>query len=216
MFAQLGRFAFKHRRPILIAYLVFFPIAAVLGQSVLKKLRAGGFEDPAAQSWQVAATLEHELKVGSADVMAIYTTPSGNIDDVEMLSAVLGVIAQVEHVPGVVQTVSYYTHGAPQLVSKDRKRTMVVLSLHGDDQAKDEVLTTLLPLLQAPGFPVQLGGFTPFNRELNQTLAEDLRTAELLAFPITLALLIAFFGSAVSALIPCSSTLPTLPVARSS
>ena len=89
MFASFGRFAFRRRIAIVVVYCLLVPLGAVLSRGVLPMLRAGGFEDPSAESWQVHNTLIRDLHIGSADIVAIYTTSTGTIDDVEVMSAVL-------------------------------------------------------------------------------------------------------------------------------
>src|SRR5262249_15852157 len=49
---------------------------------------------------------------------------------------------------------------------------------------------------------VRVGGFAEVNRQINHNVEQDLVRAELIAFPITLVLLIVVFGSVVAAGLP--------------
>jgi uncharacterized membrane protein YdfJ with MMPL/SSD domain len=202
MFVRLGRFAVRRRWQILAFYIALVPLAAWLGQPVMGMLRTGGFEDFGAESWQVREALVNEIGTGVADIIALYENKSGNVDDVEMLSALLGVIEKVEKDKDVVRVISYYTTGAEGLVSKDRSKTMVVVNLSGDDQHKKEVFERLEAQFVAEGYPVRFTGFVPVNNALYRTVENDLTRAELLAFPITAVLLLLIFGSAVSSAMP--------------
>lgn len=202
MFVRLGRFAVRRRWQILAFYIALVPLAAWLGQPVMGMLRTGGFEDFGAESWQVREALVNEIGTGVADIIALYENKSGNVDDVEMLTALLGVIETIEKDKDVVRVISYYTTGAEGLVSKDRSKTMVIVNLSGDDQHKKEVFERLEAKFAAEGYPVRFTGFVPVNNALYRTVENDLTRAELLAFPITAILLLLIFGSVVSSAMP--------------
>ena len=99
MFAALGRLSFRFRYVIAIAYAVLVVPLIIVGLPVFERLRAGGFEDPTSESWYVYKTLEREIKVGGADILALYTAPSGTVDDIEAYTAALDAIARVEKDP---------------------------------------------------------------------------------------------------------------------
>jgi trehalose monomycolate/heme transporter len=202
IFAALGRFTFRFRWPIAAVYALLVVPLVILGLPVFERLRAGGFEDPGSESYQVYLDLEREIKVGGADILALYTAPSGTVDDIEAYSAAIEAITRVEQDPGVVTTASWYTTQAPQLITKDKTRTFILIALRGDDQAKGEAMERLRPLLEAPPLELQLGGVIPVNLGVATTIANDLKRAELLAFPITAVLLLFFFGSVASASLP--------------
>lgn len=202
LFAALGRFAVRRRFQIIACYALLVPLAVWFGAPVMGMLRTGGFEDFGAESWQVRERLINELGTGVADIIALYENPSGNVDDVEMLSAILGVIDVIEKDKDVVRVISYYTTGAPTLVSTDRTKTFVIVNLSGDDQHKKEVFDRLEKAFVAEGYPLSFAGFVPINDAIYRTVERDLTRAELLAFPITAVLLLLIFGSAVSSAMP--------------
>ena len=201
-FAALGRFAVRRRWWIVATYAVLLPIAVWLGGPVLSLLRSGGFEDPGAESWQVRGELIHDLGVGVADIIVLYGNKSGNVDDIEMLTGVLGALGKVEKDKDVVRVMSYYTTGASALVSKDRTKTFVVVNLSGDDQHKAEVSNRIKGDFLVDGLDVDYAGFVPVNKDLYDTVEKDLTRAEQIAFPITAVLLLLIFGSGASASMP--------------
>jgi RND superfamily putative drug exporter len=198
--------AVRRRFVIVAAYAVLLPFAVVLGAPVLDParaiLRSGGFEDPGAESWRVRESEIKELGVGVADVIALYTAKSGNVDDVEMLSGVVGALDKVEKDKDVVRVISYYTSGSQSLVSRDKTRTFVVVNLSGDDQHKAEVFARIKPYFAVDEATVAFAGFVPVNQELYSTIENDLQRAEKIAFPITAVLLLVIFGSGASASMP--------------
>jgi RND superfamily putative drug exporter len=207
MFAAFGRFAFRHRVAIVVVYSLLIPLGAWFSRDVLPMLRAGGFEDPSAESWRVRAQMIDELKIGTGDLVALYTVPAGNVDDVEVLSAVLPALEVVRQDRDVVAVRSMWDTGGDVFVSKDRRRTFVAISLRGDDQSMFETCARLRPLLEQPardltGLQVVFGGISPTNQAVYRTIERDLRTAEMLAFPLVAALLVVIFQSLASAALP--------------
>src|SRR5215203_4926386 len=202
MFASLGRISYRHRWPVLIAFLVLLPVAAVIGGGAFAVLSPGGFEDPTAESIRARELLADRLDTGGADLIALYTVAGGSIDDPEVRAAVTAVLAQVAHDPSVERVTSLFNTGAPQFVSADRTRTFAVVSLRGDDAEKERVAERLEPVLAANGASVQFGGSVPAGTAINKAVEGGLTRAELIAFPVTAVLLFFIFGSLVSATVP--------------
>ena len=103
--------------------------------------------------------------------------------------------------------VSYWSEGnAPPLRSHDGDRAIVVGRIDGDDDTVDERIEELGPAYQRSedGAPitVEVGGFAQVFHEVGTTIEEDLITAEMIALPITLILLVLVFGSLVAASLP--------------
>ncbi|MGH2588669.1 MAG: MMPL family transporter, partial [Dehalococcoidia bacterium] len=108
MFAALARFSFRHRWPVLIAFLVLFPTAAVIGGGVFNVLKPGGFEDPTSESFAANEQLMEELNAGGADLIALYTVPSGNVEDPRVRAGVTTALDRVAQDPGVERVTSFY------------------------------------------------------------------------------------------------------------
>ena len=202
MFAALARFVYRHRTAVVALFLVLVPTAMFLGRDVRRALKSGGFEDFSAESWRVREQLQERLGVGQADVILIYTNELGTADDPEHMAGVLGVVAKIEKDPQVVRIIDYHQTGAKQLLSKDGRRSLVVVSLRGDEQQKADWFHAREKDFVVDGLVVQPAGITPFNEALNGVLERDLTKAELIAFPITALLLVLIFGSLVSAALP--------------
>jgi uncharacterized membrane protein YdfJ with MMPL/SSD domain len=202
MFTALARFSYRYRWPVLIAFLVLFPIAGLFGGGAFALLKPGGFDDPSAESYRARNLLLSQLDTGGADLLALYTVPSGSVDDPAVRDAVTAALARAAEHPGVERAVSYYSTGAPQFRSRDGTHTFAVLSLHGDDAEKEETATEVEPLLHAAGATVRFGGFVPIQTAVQEEVEAGLVRAEMIAFPITALLLVVVFGSLVSAAVP--------------
>ncbi|MHB8575834.1 MAG: MMPL family transporter [Dehalococcoidia bacterium] len=202
MFAGLARFAFRYRWAVLAVYVILLPLAAVEGSGVFKALKPGGYDDPSTQSFKARQQILAEFGVGAADVVTLYTVRTGTVQDDAAKRTIGSTLDTVAEDPAVVRVLSLYNTGAAQFVSRNGTQTFAVVSLKGDDQAKIDAFHRLEPQLRADGVTTQFGGEIPVFEAFNKTVEQDLRRAEIIAFPVTAILLVVIFGSAVAAGVP--------------
>ncbi|MGW7334009.1 MMPL family transporter, partial [Streptomyces sp. NPDC054840] len=105
---------------------------------------------------------------------------------------------------GVVGVGSYWRTQLPAMRSEDGRQALVVARVQGDEKAATAALERMAPRYEGEhgAVRVSLGGPAAVQREVTQTIQEDLLRAELIALPVTLVLLVLVFGSAVAALLP--------------
>lgn len=202
MFEAIGALSYRHRVAVLVVYACLLPVLIWGAATVFPRLKGGGFEVPDSESYATFTTLEREIKVGGADILALWTAEDGTVDDIEAFTAAFEAIARVEKDPSVLSHVSWYETGAPQLVTKDKRRTFMIITLIGDDHERFTAIKRLEPLLQAPPMTLQLGGVVPVAESVQRIIADDLIRAEAVALPITAVLLLFIFGSGASASVP--------------
>ncbi len=202
----LGTFVARRPRRFVIAHVVLLALCAPLVTDVLPRLKGGGFEDDGAESWQTKDLIERELGQGLADIVAIYRSPpASTIDDVEVLGEVLAAVTRIEADKLTKSVDCVYTTGAPWLVSHDRVRTAVVVTLQGAEHEKQKALPRLLQALTpdpSTGVTVQFTGIVLVNEAAARIIARDLVRGELFALPLTLLVLLWVFRGVVAALLP--------------
>jgi trehalose monomycolate/heme transporter len=207
--AFLARLLVRARVGVVAAYAVLIPLCALFGAGVLQKLQPGGFRDPNAESTKVA---ERGRAFVSGDLLVVYVAKPGaspgggggtnTVDDVEGYAALVPALARVEDDPAVEKVISFFNTGAPWLVSKDRQKTVALVTLKGTDPEKVASWKRLTPSFNAEGFDVLFGGYAPVFDGITATVEHDLRRAELYALPLTLILLLLLFRSVMSAALP--------------
>ncbi len=174
----LGTFVAKRPKRFVLAHLVLLALCAPLVTDVLPRLKGGGFEDDGAESWQTKDLIERELGQGLADIVAIYRSPpASTIDDVEVLGEVLATVTRIEADKLTKSIDCVYTTGAPWLVSHDRVRTAVVVTLQGAEHEKQKALPRLLQALTpdpSTGVTVQFTGIVLVNEAAARIIARDL------------------------------------------
>ncbi|MBW3619321.1 MAG: MMPL family transporter [Actinobacteria bacterium] len=195
------------RRPWLVvaAAGVLLALAGVFGGSVAELLVSGGFEDPAAESSTAADLVADRFDAGVPNLVAVVDAGDRSVDDPAVADAGLALTSALAAEDGVAEVASYWSLGnAPPLRNDDGTKAMVLVRLGGTE---NEVLDRAGELLEAYDGPrgdlvVDVGGQAATFAEVNTVIEEDLVTAEMIALPITLVLLVLVFGSVVAGLLP--------------
>jgi len=205
MLTRLATAVVRRRKRTLLLSLVVFLVFAVLGGGVAQDLSSGGFEDPNAESTKAQKLVDEVFDSTTPNVVLLVTAKNGNVDDPASAAAGQALTAEVAGYEGVAQAASYWSLGnAPPLKSKGGDKALVLARIAGDEDQVDERIAELSPKLarETDTISVGVGGFAEVFRQVGTTIEDDLARAEGVAFPITLALLIFVFGSAVAAGLP--------------
>ena len=199
MFERLASLAQFHRRPVIAVGVVFFALAGALGSSVADRLDPYGADDPATESIIADERLE---AAGYRDASVIVlisdtdpATPAGarRIREVER---------KVKADPEVAEITGYLQTQSPDFVSEDGGSTYLAVSLRptGDKELQEAGERIKDELAGEPG--VAVGGYAVATEQVNKQVEKDLRTAEMLAFPVLFLLTFLFFRSGVAAMLP--------------
>ncbi len=199
MFDALARLADGHARRIGLLAIAFFLLAGALGGSVAERLDPYGADDPATETVQAKERL-HEAGLHEPAVLVVVKdapiSQPATRTRVEALERTVRRRADVESVTG------YYNTRSPIFVSDDRRSTYFAVALRStDDKEWQETGAEIADsLADRPG--VVVGGAAVSIGQVNEQVEKDLRTAEMLAFPLLFLLSLLFFRSLVAALLP--------------
>src|SRR5947209_5886643 len=205
MLGNLAALVIRRRVTFLAAVGVFVVVAAALGGNVAKHLSSGGFNDPGAASEQAHRELVRVFHADQPNLILLVTAKAGTVDDPAAAAEGAALTQRLATTPGISQAASYWTLGnPPPLHSKDGRQALVLARIAGsDDQVRDRIKVLSPQLkLDTPVISVAVGGFAEVFRQVGTQIERDLRTAEMIALPVTLLLLILVFGSAVAASLP--------------
>jgi RND superfamily putative drug exporter len=202
MLNALAEHGIRRPRRILIAALVTFVVAAVLGGPVAGQLdSANGFEDPGSSS--VAATQAIEAASGvdaSPGLIAVVDTPRGAAG-AGAQRRVAEVARVLRGVPGVaVVRTPTDRPGGRALVAADGTSALVTATLEASADEGDAVARATHRLERVPG--VTLGGPAVAGEQIGDQVNSDLGRAELLAFPLLALLALIFFRGGRAAALP--------------
>lgn len=206
--SDVDTLAAVRRRAAAVA-VVWAVVGAILAAGLpglFLRLKGGGFEDPDAVAWQVLHILEDRFDSGAADLVVIVDakgTPGG-IDDIEVTTKLVTIVADLERDP-LVRSVLSPLDGVALLKSKDGNFGAIVVAMRGGDEDKMPRLPALTKQFEeacAETCTIQIAGLQASNVAVSQVIFEDLVRAEMLALPMTLIALIFVFRGFVPALLP--------------
>jgi RND superfamily putative drug exporter len=171
-------------RRTLIYVLAFVVVAGVIGGPVAGSLKSsGGFAPPNSDSQVATNMLQAASRAEpTPGIVLLVNTPQG-------AAAAGGRVGAITHrlavVPGIART------SGPAAVARDGRHALVTGTIA--DSADDKSVAKSVEAAFAPDRDVTVGGTAVANEQINSTVIKDLGFAELLAFPLLIALSILFF-----------------------
>ena len=205
MLTRLGWFVVRRRRLVLSFTGLFLVVAVVVGIGAFGVLKDGGFDDPSSESSGAAALLEERFGGGDPNVVLVATAEGRNVDDTDLIAAGTDLTERLAAVEGVEQVVSYWSLGGPEsLRSTDGDTALVVGRMVGEDADIELAMEELRDSVTGDQgeFQVLLGGEEAVFSDIGTTIEGDLGTAELIAIPLTMLLLLFVFRGVVAASLP--------------
>ncbi|MEP6775526.1 MAG: MMPL family transporter [Chloroflexota bacterium] len=203
MFDKLGSLIYRGRWMVLAVGLIFMVLSGLFGISVFGQLKAGGYDNPSAESTNVENLLKSQLGADDRILVVLFTSKDGStVESPGYKAAVENTLSKLNGQPNVGKISTFYSTGATAFASKDHKSTYAAVGLEGDDDVQLQNMARLRPLLTSDTLQVQLGGYPPISEEINAMVQHDLAQAETLSFPIVFVLLVVIFGSLLAAALP--------------
>ncbi|GAB4588466.1 MMPL family transporter [Nocardia sp. IFM 10818] len=213
MFARWGSLVYRQRFGVLGIVVAGLLTLGVYGFGLGNHLGSGGLDDAGSESAQAAWLIGASFPQShDADIIAIYTAPEeGTVDDSELSRKVIDSLnslprkyaGQIAGINGAYWTTETGRASGPQFATPDKKYAVASIAIRGDSEyAMLYNYRLVKDAFDIPGVTVQVGGLKPVAGALNDTMAEDIRRMELLAFPVVAVLLFFIFGGLVAAALP--------------
>jgi RND superfamily putative drug exporter len=204
MFNALSRLT---RRPRLVLSLSLLIVVAlvVLGRGAGSRLLVGGTENPAAQSSVASATLDSRFPSSMTNlVLLVQAGPGLSVDDPRVSAEGASLTSRLDKTRSVIGVRSYWQTRSTGLRSANGRYALIEAYIPGTDSQAGTVYNGIAASLGGRQGPVTVSfaGQVAVNHEIRTTISSDLKTAELIAVPITLVILILIFGSLIAALLP--------------
>ena len=210
MFSAFGRWVYRHRRLVLVGWLVLFAVGIVVGSGVFNKLKDSNGAG-SSESVQGARILDQASGMGPSMVAVVSGKP---VDDPATRAAVEAASQKVSALPGVVSVATAYSTPDAQLRAADGSASLIVLTVRKTDDPMtghsqvEKVRSVLHDAV--PGATVKVGGELAVSRDQMAATQSDLVKGELIALPILLLALLLVFRGWRSALMPVMSALVTV------
>ena len=194
------------RRPrlVLATTAVLALVALVVGGPVAQLMKTGrdNFDDRGSESAQAREALQDAAGISpEADLVVLVDTPSGAATGAGR-RAIAGAVSRLEESDVVASVVAPDVGAGGPLVASDGRSVIVTASfrpLDGQD-AQDAALRIASEL--GGRQDLEFGGPLLASAEIREQVTDDLRRAELLAFPVLFALSLFVFRGLIAALLP--------------
>ena len=191
----------RRRWLVLGVWLLALAIALPFAPRITSVLQSGGFSSPDMQSQQAVDLLVQKLHYQLNAVQILFSSPTMTADDPRFIQEANATLARLSTWSEVSEIVPFTEN--PHQISRDGHTAYTVVLLKGDPDSAPQQLPTLESKLGHPqDMTVQVGGGPVFYEDIQSVSEQDLRRAELLAFPFALLALVLVFRSLVAAALP--------------
>jgi RND superfamily putative drug exporter len=198
MFDSLARLADGHARRVGLIAIAFFLLAAALGGSVASRLDPYGADDPSTETVKAREQLQDAGFRAPAVVAVVADAP---VAEPSSRTRVEALERQLRERPDVAAVNGYYETHSKAFVSGDGNSTYFAVSLKPTDNKEvQEIGKEIAAELSRPG--VTVGGYAVAQEQVNKQVEQDLKMAELIAFPLLFLLSLLFFRSLVASVLP--------------
>jgi uncharacterized membrane protein YdfJ with MMPL/SSD domain len=199
MFDSLARLANGRAKRVGLLALVFFLFAGAIGGSVADRLDPYGADDPNTETVQAREKLQDAGLRIPAVIAVVQDAP---VAKPATRARVDALERQVRARPDVASVTGFYDTRAKAFVSDDGQSTYFAVALKTtEDKQWQEAGADIADELSAePG--VVVGGAAVAQEQVNKQVEEDLKKAEMLAFPLLFLLSLLFFRSLVASVLP--------------
>jgi RND superfamily putative drug exporter len=203
MFHTYGEFIARRSKIMLGLAGLALVVAGVLGFGAFGKLKAGGFDDPAADSSRAQRVIEAEYG-GQVNLVLLVEARAATVDAPEAREAGQELASELAGESTVTNVVSYWSTRAPSLRSADGSAALVLGHVTGDGSQIANRTEALIEKYTGDhaAISVRAGGDAAANHDVTSEVARSLAIAEAIAIPVTLLLLVLAFGSMVAASLP--------------
>ena len=200
---KLGAFIIRRSKLSLWGFIALILFSTIWGFQAFAGLKAGGYDDPGSDSARVVEILTDDFKQAIPEVIIIADFADGAD---QPASAITGknLTTKLESYAGVESVSSYYSLGSPVSLRSDDGNAVYFFVDLNDDVKQVEVGGKIADELNGTFESAKLyvAGYAPINAAINGAISSDLATAESIAIPLTMILLLFVFGSLVSAGLP--------------
>jgi RND superfamily putative drug exporter len=201
MFYHLGKIATRFRWLIVGLWMVAVAVALPFAPQASQVLQPGGFTSPDAESQRAIDLLAQKIHLNTNIVQVIFTSQRYTAEDPQFIAESQQALAGLQHWPTVVQVVSFTDN--PRQISTDRHAAYVNVVINGDPNNVSSYLPALQQRLHAmPDLKMSIGGGAVFYQDIQIVSENDLRRAEILAFPFAIIALLLVFRGVVAAILP--------------
>ncbi|MGW0808641.1 MMPL family transporter [Nonomuraea sp. NPDC002799] len=197
------RLARRRSRIVILLTAVCFAGALLIGHDVHDRLIMGDTAPIGASSARAGELLQQSFGGGNPHLVLIARAPRP-VSGAPIATAGMSLVSRLRNDAAVDHVTSFWDTRAPSMRSRDGRTALILARLRGDHLQRITSARRLAAELSGPFPPFTIGvtGEAKVRAETQEQSEADLRTAELIAAPLTLLVLLLVFGGLVAALLP--------------
>ena len=205
MFERLGHLVARKSKVVLLISVLTLITAGAIGFQAFGKLDGGGYNDPKSESSRAFEYLKSDFQIKDPAVLLVIDSPDTTADDPSVRKAVTALVGEISTIEGISNTLSYWSTGAPQLLSADKKAGY--LFVYGVDESFDGLSDVAKQVEEKIGSTykdlfIYYTGTGAVGDAINTKIGDDLKKSEAIAIPLTFLLLLFVFGGLIASGMP--------------
>ena len=202
MFYRTGRWAYRHRRLVILLWALAFLAAVPILPRLTDELKVGGFSNPTIEAARARALLEAEIpSFAPSTLVVIYQSDSLVATDPQFSAAAEQSLAGLSALPEFTGVTPFQAN--PAQISRDGHTAYSLVQLSLSPEQSQRLMPDIREaIVDVPDVEVTLAGAPAFYEDVERISEQDLRRAEMIAIPFALVALVLVFGSLVGAAVP--------------
>lgn len=201
LLGRIGLAAAAHKWTVLSIWGIAFLIALPFAPQIATALKPGGFGSNDMESVRAGTLLQDRLGAHFTSVQIFFSSSTLSVQNPQFVAEATAALAPLQHWSEVNQIIDFTTN--PRQISNDTHSAYTTVYLNIDADNAPSILPTLEKKLVKPAnLAMVVGGGPVFYADIQKVSEDDLRRAELLAFPIATIALLLVFRSIVAAAVP--------------
>jgi RND superfamily putative drug exporter len=199
----------RHRRAVLVIWLLTLVTSAALYPSLKRELQAPNYYVTGSESAHVERLLETSMReMGTEDDALVFESRRHVASDRTYRRVVVSVLNAVRRQHGVRGVQGPFDPHAVGQISSDEHAAVAVVALEGDGNQRFEYAHRVQSLAlrtakaQNAGMNAWLTGYSPITRDMVDVQSADVERAEAIGVPVAFVILVLALGALGAALVP--------------
>ncbi|MGE0140512.1 MAG: MMPL family transporter [Ilumatobacteraceae bacterium] len=200
--SRLAHFVVRHRRSVILSWIVVLVITAAIGSSAFSVLSGEFGAGTSTESGRVAHELDELAETGGQVAIVV---DGIDIEDPTVQRRITPQLAPLAELDGVIDVTDPWTSGLDALRATDGRAALVVVTLAGnlDDDTELAVAQQIEHIAHDVDAPeVLVGGNVLVSETFASASESDLLRGEAIALPIAIAVMVFLLGGLIAAGMP--------------
>lgn len=202
MFGRIFRTVSHRADELLVVAAVLVGAAIFYVPSMYSHLASSGFSPIGAESTYVKNVIERDFAGNAPALLVTIKSTEHEVQSAVFQVAAQDVLAQIKQKEHVGAVHSYYDTGAEDLIAKDKKGMVALVSLTGSQEEQEKAAATIRDQVKSNDVTLGYAGEAILNHDITQQINKDLVVAETVSFAVLTVLLVLVFRGVVAALLP--------------